>query len=480
MAKKKKLKKNKTEGASAPSSLGMSAAYNRLVDVVEKELRIDSGLEVSPRLSTGVLSLDLMHGGGLGYGMTIFVGKEQSAKTTSGITVLGQALENQIPLKAVFDAENALDPRYAQNILTTTTKLPDLSALMGSRNRKTGKWDTYPSYFYYDLNTIEPIFKVMHKLLSNLPNKRRRNDQWFLVFDKSREQQTLMNEMGLASDKSLSDARFNWCPVEDDRPQAFFMVDALNALVVEAVDEEEETGNAMALEARVLGRWLRFVRGKMRRKGAVFVAVNQLRDAPGVKFGSPEYETSGNAPKQFSDIRVRFASRVPPDGFQRDKEAGGLCIEPSIIVPGGHDRYAFKGLSNIKNKLGTPFRKSGMRVWVSDARGKAYGIDPVYDVYRFCSQLNGIEKIGKGKGAFKITVDDPLFAPVKDTIFDMQTLKAVVLAEVLGGREYKDIVEKKGLPKIALRKRAFKMIKSGSAETLYQKAIAKADSSEDE
>lgn len=486
MAKVNKSKKNKKELvedlSGSPSEY--KSLYWDIVDQVEKEVGLDSGLEVIPKMSTGLLAKDLMLGGGYPVGsMIINVGLEQSGKTTDGFTALGQAIENNVPIKQIFDAENALDPRYANNILAATTKIKDIAALMGERDMKTGKWIRRPAWSYYDSNIFEEVFGTIHKTLSAIPNKRYKKGEWWLVFDKTREQQALMKAMGLKSDSSLSTPKASWCSIgDDDSAQAFFLMDSLNSLVTAAVDDEEESGNAVALEARALGKWLRRIRGKMRRKGGIFLAINQLRSVPMARYGPTETETGGNAPKQYSDIRIKYSSRVPPQGsfFERDKESPNLCVEPSVWIPGGFDHYAFKAMHNIKNKFGTPFRKTGGRVWVSDANGKAYGFDPVYDTFRFFEMLGGIERVRGKKGGFTINIGDDSLKGLRDRIWTWDEFKICVLGEVLGYRELKDLAEKKSLPRIAMRKRSFALVKSGKAEELYQLALRKGVASDED
>src|SRR5690606_31391592 len=161
-------------------------------------------------------------------------------------------------------------------------------------------------------------------------------------------------------------------------------------------------------------------------------------------------------------------------------ESPNLCVEPSVWIPGGFDHYAFKAMHNIKNKFGTPFRKTGGRVWVSDANGKAYGFDPVYDTFRFFEMLGGIERVRGKKGGFTTDIGDDSLKGLRDRIWTWGEFRICVLGEVLGYRELKDLAEKKSLPRIAMRKRSFALVKSGKAEELYQLALRKGVASDED
>lgn len=460
------------------AGVDLSASYRSVMDTVIREMEADGGLETTPRLSSGLLVVDLIHGGGLGYGISVLVGLEASGKTTLGMCCLAQALKVNTPIAEMFDGENTLNPVYSGRILKIMSGFNgEPSSLFGVR-AKDGRWKVPPRLDYSDANTHEAVFRTVHKVLSALPDKRYRDGQPYLVFGRDREQMDLYKSMGLKADKTMSTKKI-WCPVDDHAPQAFFLLDSLNCLVPQDVDDEEVTGDAMALNARMFGRYLPLISGKMRRKACVFVATNQIRTSPGVRYGSPEYEAGGNAPKQYSSIRLRLDSRVPPDGFDRDKESPQLCIEPSV-VPGGRDLYAFKAFRNYKNKWGVPYRKGMGRVWVSDHQGRAYGFDPVYDAFQFFDMLGVIQKERGREGRFRIVSTEPSLKALQGHAFTWETWKLLVLAEAFRDRTLAGQVEQKGLPKVAIRKLGFTMLGNGVAEQLFQAVQQKGGGNDEE
>ena len=205
-----------------------------------------------------------------------------------------------------------------------------------------------------------------------------------------------MNAMGLKPDKSISKKNKIWCPTNNSGVQSVFVVDSWAALVLEDDDEGEDDNKGLTREAREFSRQLRRVKGRLTRKQTVLLGTNQIRENPMARFGPKEYEVGGISLKMYSDVRNGLRPVVPKDDFIRDKEARGLAIEPSIIE-GKNDHYAFKNLTNIKNKYGRPLLKGMIRIWVSDYKGRAYGIDPVFDTYeylRMTGQLKGSIKRG--------------------------------------------------------------------------------------
>jgi len=108
-------KKKKTEAE--------PAAPSRTVDILKKVqsipglMTLDSTkIENVPRISTGILSLDLALGGGYPHGRIIeFFGSEGSGKTTATLHAIVAAQRNG-GVAAFIDAEHALDKAYAARI----------------------------------------------------------------------------------------------------------------------------------------------------------------------------------------------------------------------------------------------------------------------------------------------------------------------------------------------------------------------------
>lgn len=278
----------------------LARVYSNDLDDVAKKFQLMTGLNKQPRISSGLLMMDLVLGGkGLVPGMITFLGPEASAKSTAAFTVLRSSIEAKIPINFYFDAENAVDPNYTAGIL----RVKSMEEAFGLRDEKTGKWIVPPKSRYSDANVIEDVFKPMHTILRSIPNKvyRPERDEWFLVFGREKAEMAKMKEMELKHDPKLyTDTGMYWCSVgDDDAAQAIFFIDSLPALVTEEVDEQESEGNALALEARSFSKYVKRVTGRLRKKASMLVCVNQLRDAPMVRYGPKYTEPGGNALKYF-------------------------------------------------------------------------------------------------------------------------------------------------------------------------------------
>jgi RecA/RadA recombinase len=480
-AQPKPVKERTTDKVVAPAPaagsymLAMQKAYGKRVDSIDKKLGLNFALAKQPRVSTGMLAVDLMLGNGFVPGMSVFVGAEQSAKSTASMTTLRSSLGSNIPLRKYFDAEGAIDRRYTGNILGTDS----FTDVFGARN-KSGTWVTQPKCLYSDSNVIETVFKSMIRSTLMMPDKvyHEGNEQWYLVFDRTTEQKNLLKELMASGaikehDKSLfsSTGRY-WCSVgDDDAPQAIFFVDSIPALVAERVDEEEQKGNdkgqGIASEARFLGPYLKQIRGKLRPKGIVLLCVNQLRDRPMAGPGQlPYYETGGNVLKFTSDSRSMWTSCVPREGFPRWKDNGGLCMEDSVEFEGGMDLYAFKSVKNVKNKIGPPFRKCYTRVWIKDGGNEPRGIDPVYDTFQFLDTLGAIEGFTpstiSGDKEFHICLK-----PVESVKWTWSMFKAMIIGQYDHDRRMLKIANDMGAPaRFDLRGYCRKLLASGKSEDM--------------
>lgn len=445
--------------------------YSKRVDAIDKKMGLSVSLSKQPRLSTGLLSIDLMLGNGLVPGMSVFFGAEQSAKSTACMTTLRSSLGRTIPIRKYFDAEGAVDRRYTGNILGTDS----FTDVFGDRDRA-GRWIKPPMCLYHDDNITETVFRDMHRTAAMLPNKVYHQEigEWFLVFDRTREQVELCKELVNAKtveapDKSLMRTTGHyWCSVGDDSsPQAVFFLDSLPSLIPEKVDEDEG-GQGLAADARVLSMYLKRVRGKLRPKGAVLMCVNQLRDRPMPGPGQlPYYEPCGNAVRFCADARSMFTSRVPMDGFPRWKDNKGICIEESVEYPDSFDLYAFKGITNIKNKYGQPFRKTSARVWYKDGEGEPRGFDPVYDVYRFLDTLGAIEgfqptTVTDNRKKFYINLK-----PIMDIEWTWPMFKALIIGHYDKNRRVLKTAHDLGAPvRFDLRAYCQKLLDSGKSEDM--------------
>lgn len=443
--------------------------YSRRVDKIDKDLGLSTSLNRQPRMSTGLLAFDQLLGSGYVPGFNVVFGAEASAKSTACMTTLGSSIRMPIPVRKYFDAEGAIDRRYTGNILRSDS----FDSIFGSRSRS-GEWIKPPLCRYHDTNIIQEVFRDVHRIAKFMPDKVFRpevgdNGEWFLVFERTKEQVALLKDLKLTPSKSLYQKTGKyWCSVgDDDSPQAAVFIDSLPSLIPQEIDEESMSDKARAIEARYLSQYMKLVRGDLRPKAIVLLAVNQLRANPNPQPGSMDwYEPGGNAIKFASDTRTMFTSRVPMDNFPRFKDNKGLCEEPSLEYPGGTDLYAFKGMTNYKNKYGTPGRKSAGRVLIKDGNGAARGFDTVYDTFKFldiCGVVHG--PIHDSRRRFKIDLK-----PVRDVEWTWPMFKACILANDGGNRAVRAKAQELGAPKFDLRKFCKKMIETGRSEELMIKA----------
>ena len=460
---------NTTKGSKGSLAL-MNAAfgevYGRRVDAIDKKLGLYGSLTKQPVVSTGLLSIDSVLGAGLHPGFHVYFGAEASAKSTACMTALGSALLT-VPVLKYFDAEGAIDRRYTGNILRTDS-WGDVFGDMGRNG-----WIRRPRCRYHDSNIIEHVFRDMHRTASFMPDKMFREDsnEWYLVFDRSTEHKHLMKEMvdkGLAAspDKALfTSTGHYWCSIGDnDAPQAMFFVDSLPFLEPEKVDEEEISDNALGLQARYLGKFMALLSGKLRPKGIVLLAVNQLRDRPMPKPGQLDYyEPAGNAVKFASHSRCMWSSRAVQEDFPRNPNNKGICAEPSVEFEGGVDYYAFKSCKNVKNKIGQPFRDTMTRVWIKDGEGEPRGFDPVYDCYKFLCTVGAIEGAVSEVARKKFRIN---LKPIADVDWSWKSFKASILGHYDGSRRLLQIAQEEGAPNFRLRDYCNKLIASGRSEDM--------------
>ncbi len=245
----------------------LSHLYSSRVDAIDKKMMLTTDLATQPYLPSGLLTLDLIMGRGYTPGMSVHFGPEASAKSTATWLAMGESLKRPIIMRQTYDAEGATDLRYTGRVIKR-----DLQELFGRRNPK-GGWEVEPIIRYRSTNILEHVFRAIHRSLSILPDKRfiEERGEWFLVFGRSKEEMAALKQLGLEPDKRLySDTGQYWCSIgDDDSPLGIFSVDSLPALVPEAIDEEEASDRAMAINARALGKVLPLVRGKLRAKASI-------------------------------------------------------------------------------------------------------------------------------------------------------------------------------------------------------------------
>lgn len=81
-------------------------------------------------------------------------------------------------------------------------------------------------------------------------------------------------------------------------------VDSVSALVPRAELEGEMEDQQMGLQARMMGKGLRKLTGKISRTQTTVIFINQIRQKIGVLYGNPETTSGGNALKFFASVRI--------------------------------------------------------------------------------------------------------------------------------------------------------------------------------
>lgn len=448
-----------------------SAEVLSMYSELESLVRVNSvSLSKEDRLSTGLLGLDLILGGGISPAMTTFSGPEQSAKTTAAITIMGaNAANNNIKFKVLWDAENSTGSStdYVANIFETMGNKVDVEDLFGVR--KDGNWIKPPLVYYRDDYEADKFFNWLHALQKRLPDKRFDSGRWWYVYERTKEN---ISKFAGKGDKGMGAKNPGiWIPAKDGSLQALIILDSYPSLVPSAMDEEEGS-NAMAVQARMFSKHLPRVKGAFRAKRIALLGINQLRLNPGVRYGSPEYEGGGQALQFFSDVRVRLYPRVSGIPYNPKFESG-FETEPSVTGE-GIDTYRYVLAKAIKNKLSVPNRTSWLRVWVSDSEGNARGYDPVWDSLFYLNQTGQVSGVRK-----KLVLNLQGLGEAKRAI-TYEEFKVLILGTK---EEWEPIYNKIGYKTIAMRKGLFSQMKKGTAEELYitnRNSKSKANDDEDD
>jgi recombination protein RecA len=263
--------------------------------------------ETTWRLPTGIVSLDKMLGGGLPGGALVqLYGQEKSGKTSLAYRIVGKAVEAGYPTLLVpIEGYSKL---YAEACGVDTTKL-------GSNGK--------PLFNKVSADYAEAVF--------NLVGEGLRNTNLMVV---------VMDSIGAAIPKAN---------IEKKQKESI-----------------EEAGFNMGLQARVIGDFITKIQSPIRRKQALFVTVNQMRNDIG-KWGGGMKPMGGNALQYYSDIKLNMWGKEDPankdteikisvnkgkewscvsfstttvhvahaKGFDIERDIVDYCVEAGIIKRGG-------------------------------------------------------------------------------------------------------------------------------------------------
>jgi RecA/RadA recombinase len=426
---------------------------------LEQVVKINAiSLGAEDRMSTGVLALDLILGGGVCPGMYTMVGPEQSAKTTAAITMLAASVSQSVGLRTLWDAENSSGSSidYLTNIFQTVGAKVTTENLFGIR--KGSEYVVPPIVYYQDDPSADTFFNWLHGLEKRLPDKRMADDQWWYVYPSDPKTKARLEKHASKIDKVMSRKQGSglWIPAEDGRLQAIVLIDSYPSLVPTSMDEDE-ADNSIAVQARMFSKHLPRVKGNLRAKRIALIGVNQLSINPMARFSNPETEKGGGSLKYFSDVRLRMFPRSSGQPYNPKIEKAHEH-EPSLWGS-AEDRFRYIHVSTLKNKLSVPGRETWLRLVVRDGSGKARGFDPVWDTFHYLMETG--QASGK-RSAIKLNVKG---LPETTKPITWMEFKALIL----GSLEQKTAVAQKlGWPKAPnLRGGCFSQVRKGIAEDLY-------------
>lgn len=465
---KTKDKKQNKVVKKAPAISKESAFYSSILDKMDKKYNLSAGDYSPTYLSTNLLSIDYVIGGGIRPGMITVSGVEMSAKSTLALetlasSVINQGNNNHVSLIMYNDAENSLDANYSYNIAGR-----DIMSMAGSDS------DISIPILYNSANVVEKLYDSMAFLMSRLPDKiySKKYDGWFYRLDKgSKKHQDAISFLDKSAelDKTLSKGDSIFYRTANSAPQGLFIIDSYASYAPDGVVEDDEIDNSLGLMARLYSRHIPRINGYIKKKSLIVLGLNQIRQNPMARFEKPWYETGGNALKHYSNNRGILTPRVVPEFWRAPKDRD-IQNEKSVEFDGAIDQYAFKHYKNIKNKYGTPFRETWSRIWVADgnkplARGR--GFDKVFDTYNVLELMN-VAKIGNsgklGK-VIKFDKESPILAGITLSWTDF---KALILFEIATPdfvtpyleKNAREVASRLGLKRINLRRKVSEVVYS--------------------
>lgn len=276
--------------------------YNSLLTETVDEISRRQGFESDSLssckpMSTGLLMLDLLYGGGIRPAWYTHFGPEQSAKTTGALAIVASALKQKIPLIMLCDYEGSSgnSKPYIGNILRTMGCSQSIDEVFGVRDEDTGKWTVPPVVRYRAETRGEAFFDWLSEIERQLPDKKKIGKQWWLRFDKTKANQAKVGDYAdSAMAKKYGDGL--WVKAQDGNLQGIIVVDSYPAMNPTSADNEDGD-NSIALQARMFSKQLPRVKGRLADKMLAVVGINQLRMAPMVRYGNPETEPGGVALK---------------------------------------------------------------------------------------------------------------------------------------------------------------------------------------
>lgn len=117
------------------------------------------------------------------------------------------------------------------------------------------------------------------------------------------------------------------------------VVDSVSALVPNAETEGDFGDSHVGLVARLMSQAMRKLAGKVSKTNTTLIFINQIRMKIGVKFGSPETTSGGNA------LKFAASQRIDIRKIETIEEGEEVAVANKVRV------------KIVKNKVGIPFKK---------------------------------------------------------------------------------------------------------------------------
>lgn len=431
------------------------------LDEIERKTQTVSGVDdAGVPVSSGCLALDWVLGGGFRPAWYTNAGGEQSAKTTSALlSALSCLKSGRVGSVFFWDYEGSTgnSQAYVESLAKSLGMKQGVDDLFGQRDPLTGKWLKKPQIRYYSESIGDKFFNHLHATLKNLPDKRKLGDKWWYIYEDTKENQTKYKDYVDGSmPKKYGKGIYIEAPNGD--LQALYVTDSYPAMNPLANDDEENN-RALGLTARFFADQLPRVKGKMIAKRVAVLGINQLRDKPMAMYESPVYEPGGTALKFYSDVRVWHTSRAlsAVKSFGNPTGKGRIELEKSLL--GGNDKYRYVHLKGVKNKLAMPDLEAYFRIWISDSKGEAQGICPVFDTIWYLITTGQLKM--RGRKTMRLSLHK---LGESDVVFSWMDMKKWVLGS---NKDKKEVSTHLGYKPMDIRKYCFKQMESGLAMELY-------------
>ena len=271
--KETKKKKSKKETVAIKTSKTKSKIKSKLLKEYYKEVKkqedkldvhsvnITKGSYVKNSLSSGILTYDLIMGGGFAPGSFIIpFGLERAGKSTLIYNGIAESARYGI-INQFHDAETSTDGDYLDRIMKFRIG-KDFTSLLPEFDDK-GKLLNEPDLWYYQENIGERMFRFIRRTIKKLPDIKYIDGSWWAINPDNDDE---------------------YEEIESGKPQAIIFIDSLASMLPEAQDEDDES-NPMAAKGRMFSVILPWVKSLLADKRVTMVATNQVRLKPGFVMG---------------------------------------------------------------------------------------------------------------------------------------------------------------------------------------------------